>query len=442
MQAYILRRVLAMIPTVLGVIIITFVLFNVAGGDPAVMKLGKQANPKLLEEYDIQRGYDKPLLFGLWGRTRSYTHSDFSKGAGPWSGVEGATLQMSPTPCLVLSNETCCAIPLALNPQSGRVYRWVIQYSGGPASLEIRADGMKITGAVLEETRRWRTSRVVWAAPATATNIECSLSVGKSPLRIRSLLLQRRARHALDSQFVFYLRQVLRCDFGVSTETNQRVSQMILSGILPSLALTVPMFVIGVFLEIILALLCAFFRDTFIDRLFVIFSVALMSVNYLVWIVLGQYVLGYQVRLFPVWGFESWRYLILPCIIGVASGLGAGIRFYRAIMLDEMYRDYVRTAKAKGVSRSGVLFKHVLKNAMIPILTSVIMAIPFLYTGSLLLESFFGIPGLGNLAINAINNSDVDVVRAVVLVGAFLYVIANLVTDIAYTLVDPRIRLS
>jgi peptide/nickel transport system permease protein len=167
-----------------------------------------------------------------------------------------------------------------------------------------------------------------------------------------------------------------------------------------------------------------------------------MSVNYLVWIVLGQYVLGYQVRLFPVWGFESWRYLILPCIIGVASGLGAGIRFYRAIMLDEMYRDYVRTAKAKGVSRSGVLFKHVLKNAMIPILTSVIMAIPFLYTGSLLLESFFGIPGLGNLAINAINNSDVDVVRAVVLVGAFLYVIANLVTDIAYTLVDPRIRLS
>jgi len=235
---------------------------------------------------------------------------------------------------------------------------------------------------------------------------------------------------------------VLRCDFGVSTETNQRVSQMILSGILPSLALTVPMFVIGVFLEIILALLCAFFRDTFIDRLFVIFSVALMSVNYLVWIVLGQYVLGYQVRLFPVWGFESWRYLILPCIIGVASGLGAGIRFYRAIMLDEMYRDYVRTAKAKGVSRSGVLFKHVLKNAMIPILTSVIMAIPFLYTGSLLLESFFGIPGLGNLAINAINNSDVDVVRAVVLVGAFLYVIANLVTDIAYTLVDPRIRLS
>ncbi|MEI6219586.1 MAG: ABC transporter permease, partial [bacterium] len=111
------------------------------------------------------------------------------------------------------------------------------------------------------------------------------------------------------------------------------------------------------------------------------------------------------------------------------------------IMLDEMYKDYVRTAFAKGVSKTGVLFKHVLKNAMIPILTSVIMTIPFLYTGSLLLERFFGIPGLGNLSINGILNSDVDVVRAVVFVGAILFVVANLITDICYALVDPRVRL-
>ena len=113
----------------------------------------------------------------------------------------------------------------------------------------------------------------------------------------------------------------------------------------------------------------------------------------------------------------------------------------RTIMLDEMYRDYVRTAFAKGVSRSGVLFRHVLKNAMIPILTNVIIVIPFLYTGSVLLETFFGIPGLGNMVINAINYSDVDVVRAIVFIGAVLYVAANLITDICYALFDPRVRL-
>ena len=132
---------------------------------------------------------------------------------------------------------------------------------------------------------------------------------------------------------------------------------------------------------------------------------------------------------------------ILPWIIGVISGLGSGIRFYRTVMLDEMYRDYVRTAFAKGVGLPGVLFKHVLRNAMIPILTNVVMEIPFLYTGSLLLESFFGVPGLGYVGVNAINSSDVDVVRAVVFIGAVIYVAANLLTDLCYALADPRVRL-
>ena len=170
-------------------------------------------------------------------------------------------------------------------------------------------------------------------------------------------------------------------------------------------------------------------------------AVTLMSINYLVWIVAGQYVLGYKLAWFPIWGFESWRFLLLPVVIGVVHGLGTNIRFYRTIMLDEVYRDYVRTAFAKGVSRHGVLFKHVLKNIMIPVLTNVIIVIPYLYTGSLLLEHFYGIPGLGNMSINAINSSDVDVLRAVVFIGAVLFVIANLVTDICYALVDPRVKL-
>ena len=166
-----------------------------------------------------------------------------------------------------------------------------------------------------------------------------------------------------------------------------------------------------------------------------------MSVNYLVWIIFGQFFLAYKLRWFPIWGFESWSYLLLPVCIGILSGLGSNLRFYRTVILDEMYKDYVRTAYAKGLGPVSVLFRHVLPNAMIPIVTNTALALPFLYTGSLLLESFFGIPGLGGLSVNAINSSDVDVVRGVVLVGAALYVIASLLTDVCYAVVDPRVKL-
>ena len=192
---------------------------------------------------------------------------------------------------------------------------------------------------------------------------------------------------------------------------------------------------------IALALVCAYTRNRLPDRVLVVGAVVLMSVNYLVWIVAGQYVLAYQCRWFPIWGFESWCNLALPVLIGIVSGLGTELRFYRTVMLDEMYKDYVRTAFAKGVSAPGVLFRHVLPNAMIPIITNTVIALPFLYTGSLLLESFFGIPGLGGISVNAINSADVDVVRGVVLVGAVLYMIASVLTDLCYALVDPRVKL-
>jgi len=262
-----------------------------------------------------------------------------------------------------------------------------------------------------------------------------------APLEIRSIKLRRLMNNPFDSQLVFYFNRLFHWDFGVSHSTNQRVSKLLADGIVPSLMLTVPVFIIGLFTSVALSLFCAFWRDTWVDRFFVILSVALMSINYLVYIVVGQYFLGFKQGWFPVWGFEDVRYLALPVLIGVLSGLGGNLRFYRTIMLDEAHRDYVRTARAKGVSQSRVLFRHVLKNAMIPIITNVVIAIPFLYTGSLLLESFFGIPGLGYLGINAINSSDVDVLRAIVLIGSFIFVIANLLTDICYALVDPRVKL-
>ncbi|MCX7887955.1 MAG: ABC transporter permease, partial [Verrucomicrobiae bacterium] len=145
--------------------------------------------------------------------------------------------------------------------------------------------------------------------------------------------------------------------------------------------------------------------------------------------------------LFPVWGFEGPQHLVLPVLIGVVAGVGGSMRFYRTIVLDEMYQDYVRTAHAKGVSARRILFVHVLRNALIPILTNVIIALPFLYTGSLLLESFFGIPGLGRMLVMAIPNGDEDVIYAEVFFGSMLFVLANTLTDIAYAWADPRVRL-
>jgi peptide/nickel transport system permease protein len=266
-------------------------------------------------------------------------------------------------------------------------------------------------------------------------------AVEGGPLEVRSVQLRRRMDGLLDSQFFFFLRQVARLDFGTSSSLNQPVTQLLAEGIGPTLALTIPIFTLELALAVSLALLCAFFRDRWPDRLAVVVAVGLMSVNYLVWIVAGQYVLAHRLGWFPVWGFESWRYLLLPVGIGVISGLGSSLRFYRTIMLDEMGKGYVRTAFAKGVSRRGVLFRHVLRNALIPVITNVAITLPYLYTGSLLLESFFGIPGLGYLGVNAVNSADVDVVRAIVLIGSLLYVAVNLLTDVAYAVVDPRVRL-
>jgi peptide/nickel transport system permease protein len=166
-----------------------------------------------------------------------------------------------------------------------------------------------------------------------------------------------------------------------------------------------------------------------------------MSVNYVVWVLAGQFFLAYKWKFFPIWGYESAFYIVLPAMIGVLSSLGVDIRFFRTAVLDEIYKPYVRTARAKGLSRTTILVKHVLRNSLIPIVTYVSLAIPYLFTGSLMLESFFGIPGLGNVSINAIHSSDMAVVRAVVVLGALLYQGINLVTDLLYAWLDPRVRL-
>ncbi|MBR1920545.1 MAG: ABC transporter permease [Kiritimatiellae bacterium] len=309
MLRYALRRVAEVIPTTVGILLLSFALFNVVGGSPAEALLGKNATREAIEAFNHKYGYDRPLVF------------------------------------------------------------------------------------------------------------------------------------ARDSQFVRFLGDLAKGDLGYSVEMHESVVDVLKRGVGPSLSLTVPILVGGTLTGLLLALVAAAWRGRAADRAILFGSTVLMSVNYVVWVLAGQFLLAYKAGLFPVWGYQSWFYLALPVLIGIVSSLGVDVRFFRMAILDELYRPYVLTARAKGLSKPAILVKHVLRNALIPIVTYVSLSIPYLFTGSLLLESFFGIPGLGSVSINAIHSADMAVVRAVVVLGALLYQFVNLLTDIAYAALDPRVRL-
>ncbi len=324
MIAYIVRRLLYAIPIVLGVNVLTFVLFFVVNtpDDMARMFLGeKRVTPEQIEQWKAERGYDKPLFY---------------------------------------------------NPQAQGRHRF--------------------TDTIFAE---------------------------------KSLRL-----------FLF--------DFGKS-DSGRDIGQDIRTRMWPSLAIAVPTLLVGLAFNISFALLAVYLRGTALDTSAVVLTVALMSISSLFYIIGGQYVFGKLMRLVPISGYEpglaGLRFLILPVVVGVVSGIGSGTRWYRTLFLEEMGKDYVRTARAKGITEAAVLFRHVLRNALIPILTGVVVILPLLFMGSLIIESFFGIPGLGSYTIEAINRQDFAIVRAMVFLGTVLYILGLLLTDISYTLVDPRVRL-
>ena len=321
MLKYVLRRLAETIPTTVGILLLTFVLFNVVGGSPAEVVLGKNASAESIAAFNRKWGYDKPLLVG-----------------------------------------------------------------------ELRGCG--VAGL----------------------------------------------RGLLDSQFFNFVGGLCKGDFGYSIENQEPVIEVLKRGVGPSLSLTVPILVGGVIVALMLALLAAAMRGGWVDRAVLVFSAVLMSVNYVIWVLAGQFFLSYKAGIFPVWGYEGAFYLVLPVLIGIFSSLGTDVRFFRTAILDEVYKPYVLTARAKGLSGWTIMTRHVLRNALIPIVTYVSLSIPYLFTGSLLLESFFGIPGLGSVSINAIHSADMAVVRAVVVLGSLLYQFVNLVTDVLYAFLDPRIR--
>lgn len=251
--------------------------------------------------------------------------------------------------------------------------------------------------------------------------------------------------HAFDSRFWNQMKELILFQFPKSDYLHEGVGSLIKEKIGPSLTITIPAFLLSIFATLPLALFVAYYRGTYLDRMALFVCVILMSIVILNYIILGQYLLAVVFKYFPIYGYEygfgAWKFVLLPVILAVAAGLGGSLRFYRTVMLNEVRADYVRTAMAKGLSEGRILFKHVLKNAMIPILTTTVLSIPFLITGSLLLEMYFGIPGMGNLLLNAINNADFPVIRTLVYVYSLLYIAGSILTDISYTLVDPRVTL-
>ncbi len=237
--------------------------------------------------------------------------------------------------------------------------------------------------------------------------------------------------------------EMFRFNFGQSDD-GRDISHEIQTRMWPSLALALPVFLIGLAAYISFALLMAFFRATYIDFWGVVLCIAMMSISGLFYIIGGQYLVAKIWSLVPISGYapgiDAAKFLFLPVLIGIIGGIGSSARWYRTIFLEEVSRDYVRTARAKGLAETTVFFRHVLKNAMIPILTGAVVAIPLLFMGSLISESFFGIPGLGSYTIEAIQAQDFGVVRSMVFIGSVLYILGLLLTDISYTLVDPRVR--
>jgi peptide/nickel transport system permease protein len=233
-------------------------------------------------------------------------------------------------------------------------------------------------------------------------------------------------------------------DFG-NADDGRSIRHEILTRMWPSLALQLPVFIVGLAVNITFALLMAFFRATYLDFWGVVLCVAMMSISGLFYIIGGQYLFSKVWNLIPISGYaggwDAAKFVILPVAVGVVSGVGSGSRWYRTIFLEEMGKDYVRTARAKGLAETAVMFKHVLKNGMIPILTGAVVVIPTLFMGALIAESFFGIPGLGSYTIDAIQAQDFSVVRSMVFLGSVLYILGLWLTDISYTLVDPRVRL-
>lgn len=268
----------------------------------------------------------------------------------------------------------------------------------------------------------------------------------RTPEQIAILKHQFGLDKPLIIQYFDYVKQAATMNFGKSLSKKQPISNLIKRCVPVSLTVTFPPFIFDFIIATSLALLCAFYRGKFIDKVITVLSTLFMAFPYLALIIIGQTLFSYKLKIFPIsgWGFgiERLRYLILPWILITFANLGGSVRYYRTVFVEEVNKDYVRTAKAKGLSLNKIMYTHVFKNALIPILTSVIMSIPGLLLGALLTERFFSIPGIGDLTVTAVSSYDMPVLKAMVVVYTLFFIFFSIITDISYSMVDPRVKLS
>jgi peptide/nickel transport system permease protein len=249
------------------------------------------------------------------------------------------------------------------------------------------------------------------------------------------------------TQFGIFLKQIVTFDWGRSWATNESVAHLFATRLPATLTVMIPILILDSLLAIPFALGVAYVRGSLTDRSIMVLTTVALSISFLVYVIVGQYVFAFQLGLFPVQGWSDSlatnlvRYAPLPVLLAVAVSLAPQTRLYRSFFLDEIGHDYVRTARAKGLTEKTVMLKHVMRNALIPILTNIAVGLPSIFVGSFLIEVFFSIPGLGREILLAVNRSDYPVIQAFAIYIAAITMVVNLATDVLYKLVDPRVVL-
>ena len=386
MLNFFLRRFFYSLLVIFGVMLLTFVLFNLAAGDPAAAALGKNARPEEIESLRRELGADLPLFYGHERRTEAFRPSD----------EPGVYRRQFAAPDVRVR---------------------IVSADGSRREKELGPleNRLRVFGGARAEFYRYQENPF---------NSQFFRSFGEL------------------AHFKSTFPYVEFFDFGRTISTREPIRELLWNGVWASLALMIPVFFGELFFGVVLALVATAFRDRWPDRVLVVLSVCFMSVSYLVLIIGSQWLFGYKLGWFPLWGFEGPRYLALPILTGVLFGVGGNIRFFRTVFIDELGKEYLRTAVAKGEPPARVYGVHLLRNAALQIITKAGAGLPFLFTGSLLLESFFGIPGLGFVGVDALYNSDIQLLKAVVVLSSILFVVINFFTDLAYAWADPRVRVA
>jgi len=439
--AFVLRRLAQSVLTILGVMVITFLLFRVIAGDIASSHVGQKATEQDKADWRHKYGYDRPLFVNVHRQLQLVDHTTGARTMDVKDGgdsVAADALAMIPSDTernvrmgryvFGLDRDT----PIA-QVTHGRPFEPTGK-DGAPKPARIRivpADGKAITvdaagvrtcGELIDRINRHADNKT----PAGRPRVEATIS-DWSP------------RALLNAQFIDHF--VKSATFQArSLKTNEKLTDIIAERAPKSLALMLPATAIGWVLAMIVSSFVAYYRGRLVDKIGVFLSVLGMCIPFLAYMLYGQWLM-FKIAPEHAYGLGSRANIYVPIAIMVIAGLGGSVRFYRTVILDETNRDYVRTALAKGLPLTAVLFKHVLKNCMLPILTNLILAIPFLIMGSLLVETYFGIPGLGDLTLTSINGRDEPIMSGLVLLTALIWTVGVLITDLSYAVFDPRIRL-